>query len=813
MNDLNCAGKNWDGSIQVYIQTSDFMDQFRSSEESQPSDRNWVRLLNNNEVELRMENNELYKVYEFNGGVYHHDADSSDVVSEVVEPIRDIVTVQNKNIWYISYGEKTSGKSAMMGTLPSFSDNEDNIWFYTLVTLFNRIEADREENKKSALKIVAFEIFVDQIIDMSNETNMDSRFDCQPITAQTISEAVNILKTIFSKRNQHIEHLDDSDVEISFSQSHLVIELSIDREEGSGVVSIVDLVGFDSNFTSKIMQGNTDCIPENCTEYEFIMHHNDYSLFSLRNMLLEMGNESHIAFDTHLAQYVYEKITDEQVTISLIGKLHWIRNSFHETLNTMEFCSKFMHNRCEHQPRQSILIENNFTNLEENAEQNWNSVPISSRSEFTSKIQSASGGSSGREETKLDSQNVCKEVQISYLDNNCSSIMGPQNLTNFYGPKTIQIESPPFSNNINGANGKVDIPHLNLGDTAQQPHISESSEIIEDTVTSSQVDSSDQYSLISGESKESLKGSIQCEVEKLMTKFWSKQEVEDIQQENAHPNVSKNKDKDIEVFAERLIENINQKLSQREIRKSSSRISHNVKTNIFEQRASNRHINNVLGEIKMDRNSQTMDNKRMKKYVLKDKVRNLSPITMQNDDNNSSEINNSEMIDDYEVSEEVEFKIENQNITRNTAEEGRISLPSHFKIAGLDSGKEIKIISSLVQEVNDINSEDSQMHVAPSSNSNQEESREESKEEVKFSLHDVDKSNLERKTKDTMNNTDDILELDMIHIQNKIPKPNKPEKELQKGIRLIFRSMKKTQNVMDTLLGIMLGPEGKLDRF
>jgi len=97
--------------------------------------------------------------------------------------------------------------------------------------------------------------------------------------------------------------------------------------------------------------------------------------------------------------------------------------------------------------------------------------------------------------------------------------MGPQNLTNFYEPKTIQIESPPFSNNINGANGKVDIPHLNLGDTAQQPHISESSEIIEDTVTSSQVDSSDQYSLISGESKESLKGSIQCEVEKLMTKF------------------------------------------------------------------------------------------------------------------------------------------------------------------------------------------------------------------------------------------------------------------------------------------------------
>lgn len=85
------------------------------------------------------------------------------------------------------------------------------------------------------------------------------------------------------------------------------------------------------------MQGNTDFIPEECTKEEFISHHNDYSLFSLRNMLLEMTNESFIAFDTHLAQYVYEKITDNNTDIVMIGKINSVRSSFHESLNTLEF--------------------------------------------------------------------------------------------------------------------------------------------------------------------------------------------------------------------------------------------------------------------------------------------------------------------------------------------------------------------------------------------------------------------------------------------------------------------------------------------
>ena len=131
----------------------------------------------------------------------------------------------------------------------------------------------------SALKIVAFEIFVDQIVDLSCDTHQESKFDCASMLVYTINDAVNTLRSIFAKRNQYIQKIDnEEETEISFSQSHLIIELSIESESGSGVVSICDLAGFDANFTTKIMQGTTDAIPEDCSEQEFIDHHNDFSL-------------------------------------------------------------------------------------------------------------------------------------------------------------------------------------------------------------------------------------------------------------------------------------------------------------------------------------------------------------------------------------------------------------------------------------------------------------------------------------------------------------------------------------------------------
>lgn len=167
-----------------------------------------------------------------------------------------------------------------------------------------------------------------------------------------------------------------------------------------------------------------------------------------------------------------------------------------------------MHSRCMHQEKDSILVANNFTRLENVLDPKCNSMPIHDESEFSIHSQSATERSEFNqesEEAKLQNVGVCREVQISYLDNNCSYVMGPNNLTHFYEQKVVNIESP-YDKNIYGANGKIDIPQLNLGHTK---HISIDSEIIEDSDNSSQVESSAQFSLISGQSKESLKGSIQ----------------------------------------------------------------------------------------------------------------------------------------------------------------------------------------------------------------------------------------------------------------------------------------------------------------
>lgn len=161
----------------MFIHSSDFLSQVRGSEDSTNRDHNCIQYLNDKEVELRALNNQLYKVYGYNGRVYDENEVASEIVSEIVEPIRQIVTIQKHNMCFIAYGEKTSGKSTILGTLPTFSDNEDNICFYTLVTMFNQIELDRSENRASALNIVAFEIFVDQIIDLTNDSYQESKYN------------------------------------------------------------------------------------------------------------------------------------------------------------------------------------------------------------------------------------------------------------------------------------------------------------------------------------------------------------------------------------------------------------------------------------------------------------------------------------------------------------------------------------------------------------------------------------------------------------------------------------------------------------
>ena len=279
----NCGGKSWDESIKVYIQESDVLSQLGLTQRSEEDSKPYVKMIGDSQIQLMVEDLQPYKTFEFNGKVYDKQEPSHEVVSTIVETIREVVTIKKSNIWFISYGEKATGKSTLMGVLPTLSENEDNICFYTLVTLFNQIEADRSEHKVSELKIIAFEIFVDQIVDLISDTYQESKFNWQAISAFTISDAVNILKEIFSKRNQYLEKYEE--VELLHSQSHLILELSIQSEYGSGVVSIIDLAGFDSGLVQKIMQGDIDMIPDDCSDIDFIAHNNDISLLSLRNML------------------------------------------------------------------------------------------------------------------------------------------------------------------------------------------------------------------------------------------------------------------------------------------------------------------------------------------------------------------------------------------------------------------------------------------------------------------------------------------------------------------------------------------------
>jgi hypothetical protein len=161
------------------------------------------------------------------------------------------------------------------------------------------------------------------------------------------------------------------------------------------------------------MQGNTDYLPEDCTEQEFVDNHNDYALFSLRNMLVEIETNSAMCFETQLAQYMYEKIVDSGTKITLIGQVNCSRHSFHESLNTLEFCAKFMHCRCTHQLKDSILQANEFTRLDNILDTRNQSLPIKSP-----QMTPVCDSENPHDNSEAREQHYCREVQISYLDNN-----------------------------------------------------------------------------------------------------------------------------------------------------------------------------------------------------------------------------------------------------------------------------------------------------------------------------------------------------------------------------------------------------------
>lgn len=135
----------------------------------------------------------------------------------------------------------------------------------------------------------------------------------------------------------------------------------------------------------------------------------------------------------------------------------------------------------------------------------------------------------------------------------------------------------------------------------------------------------------------SIKENIQCEVEKLMSKFCSKQELKDIQQENEHPNsirnsVAQKQTQEIEAFAEKLIQNINDKISLRENQFSHGN-SMNRNTQVFHLQNSNKNSSIISSNKHVMRGNHTFDNQNLSKFALKESIQNLSPISKGSNQN------------------------------------------------------------------------------------------------------------------------------------------------------------------------------------
>ena len=103
----------------------------------------------------------------------------------------------------------------------------------------------------------------------------------------------------------------------------------------------------------------------------------------LPTTVCDIHSESNIAFETHLSQYVYEKLVDDLTDIVLIGKINNSRSSINETLNTLEFWTKFMHWKWEHTIEEQLNSQRN-QKLWNQIEPKLNTMPII-KSEYSDK--------------------------------------------------------------------------------------------------------------------------------------------------------------------------------------------------------------------------------------------------------------------------------------------------------------------------------------------------------------------------------------------------------------------------------------------
>ncbi|CAI2379068.1 unnamed protein product [Moneuplotes crassus] len=746
------SGKDLEIEKKVYIHISDFLHEIDNPDLIGGDSNLCVEKRDDNDLILYTQNEEVYKKYNYNGKIFSHKDPVTEIISDIVEPIRESVTIDKQNMCFVTFGDNAFGKSSLLGTLPSFSDNEHNVCFYTLVTLFYQIEQERSEGKDSVLKISASEIFVDQIIDLVKGEYKESKSDCAFVTVEDIGEAVDTLKAIYTIRTQYVQQLENESFESSCSQSHLVVEISIEGGEGSGVVSLIDSIGFDSIVYPKGLVSGSSTPKESASEPELSANQNEYFMYSLKNLILELRGDGN------------------EMTINMIGLINSSIDSFQETLNTLEFCDNFIYSNFDLDESSMLVDENCETvlvphiSLNGPMNQYLHKQHLSPSDSIKFDQMENSNGPSQR--------NICKEVQISYLDN--------------------RLDPNGMPGDLEMANATASIP-----------------------------DSSEQYSIISGESKRSIKQEIECEVEKLMSKFCSKEELQDICQENINPNiresVARRHKQDIEEFAEKLIGTINSKLSQRDHSKSSDISDVRRHTHMYVRKDPVNASSILFSNKHVVRGNHTFDNKNLSKFVLKENVQNLSPISKGSDQDivkqEWNELSKVEEKEDIMVGREI--VIDNSNIEK-PSNSNHLS-HSTVKKDTSTKGDEINIISNLKEELKSEfeKSINSQIYDFKSQDASSEEEKIEGN--LEFSVHEYSRA-YEKKTKETINETaeDDIIDVEMIKVATgnsaKKQKKKKSKKLKNEGIKLIQNSLIKGENLFGDLLTFFLGGGSETER-
>ncbi len=136
----------------------------------------------------------------------------------------------------VCYGEKGAGKSTLLGTA---LDTHGLV--QTTLNDFFTAKAEDE------VHIQAYEVYLESMCDLLNlENSTNAETEATVVQVDSIEAANYQLRQVMLNRKQIAE-------EHSSSLSHLVVNL---RTANTGV-TFLDLVGFDSTFTQKIMNGES----------------------------------------------------------------------------------------------------------------------------------------------------------------------------------------------------------------------------------------------------------------------------------------------------------------------------------------------------------------------------------------------------------------------------------------------------------------------------------------------------------------------------------------------------------------------------